>query len=194
MQVEPVTLQGRVVRLEPLQVADAAALAAVADPHTFDYFFMTPAALTADAFATYLTQLLATPAMCPFVVRWQETGQAIGVTTYMDIRPQHRGLEIGTTWYGQAYRGTAVNPESKYLLLRHAFEQLGAIRVQLKTDHRNVHSRRAILKLGAQQEAIFRKHFIMHDGYLRDNVMFSINDNDWPRVKANLEARLGYAP
>jgi RimJ/RimL family protein N-acetyltransferase len=124
----------------------------------------------------------------------QETGQSVGVTCYMDIRPAHRGLEIGSTWIARPYQGTRVNPESKYLLLRHAFENLGAVRVQLKTDGRNRQSQAAIAKLGAQREGVLRKHLILQDGYIRDTVMFSIIAEEWPAVKAGLETRLGYAP
>ncbi len=112
----------------------------------------------------------------------------------MDVRPAHRGLEIGYTWIARAYQGTRVNPECKYLLLRHAFEKLGAIRVQLKTDGRNLQSQHAIEKLGAVKEGVLRKHLILPDGYVRDTVMYSITDSEWPHVKSRLEARLGYIP
>jgi RimJ/RimL family protein N-acetyltransferase len=118
----------------------------------------------------------------------------VGTTSYFDIRPEHRGLEIGYTWLGKAYQGTHINPENKYLLLRHAFETLGAIRVQLKTDRRNLQSQAAIAKLGAKLEGTLRKHSIMEDGYIRDAVMFSVIDLEWPEVKAGLERRLGYVP
>jgi RimJ/RimL family protein N-acetyltransferase len=110
----------------------------------------------------------------------------------MDIQNANRGVEIGTTWIGRAYHGTRVNPEAKYLLLRHAFEEQGAIRVQLKTDSRNQQSQRAIEKLGAVKEGVLRNHMIMPDGYFRHTVMYSITDAEWPAAKARLEARLGY--
>jgi len=112
----------------------------------------------------------------------------------MDIRPEHHGLEIGATWIGKAYQGTSVNPENKYMLLRQAFERLGAIRVQLKTDGRNLQSQAAIAKLGAKHEGVLRKHVLLPDGYERDTVMYSITDDEWPAVKAALEERLGYVP
>jgi RimJ/RimL family protein N-acetyltransferase len=103
-----------------------------------------------------------------------------------------RSLEIGGTWYGLDYQGTAVNPECKYLLLKHAFESLGCIRVQLKTDARNPRSQRAIEKLGAVREGTLRSHMITSDGYVRDSVFYSILDREWYQVKAKLERRLGY--
>jgi ribosomal-protein-alanine N-acetyltransferase len=112
----------------------------------------------------------------------------------LDIRPEHRGLEIGFTWIGKPYHGTQVNPECKYLLLRHAFDDQQAIRVQLKTDLRNLQSQRAIEKLGAVREGVLRKQMIRPDGYLRDTVMYSVTAEEWPGVRARLEERLGYIP
>jgi RimJ/RimL family protein N-acetyltransferase len=142
----------------------------------------------------FMEKTLAMEGRIPFSVVLKESGQPVGSTSYFDIRSAHRGLEIGYTWYAVPYQGTQVNPENKYLLLRHAFETLGAIRVQLKTDKRNLRSQAAIAKLGAKLEGTLRKHSIMEDGYIRDTVMFSITDEEWPGVKAGLEARLGYVP
>ena len=103
------------------------------------------------------------------------------MTCYLDIRAKERGLEIGFTWLAKALQGTQVNPECKYLLLRHAFEEQHALRVQLKTDGRNKQSQRAIEKLGAVREGVLRKHMIMPDGYVRDTVMYSITERqNWP--------------
>ena len=146
------------------------------------------------AFRDYLQRLLDTADMRPFTIRRAESGAPVGVTTYMEIRPAHRGLEIGSTWLARPAQGTAINPEAKYLLLRHAFETLGAVRVQLKTDGRNLQSQRAIAKLGALREGVLRRHMILPDGYIRDTVMFSVIAEEWPAVKAGLEARLGYVP
>lgn len=194
MDVKPVTLEGRLVRMEPLSLDHAARLMEVADPQTFTYMWGKPENWTMADFQAYVQSLLSTPDMCPFATVLKETGQPVGVTTYMEIRPAHRGLEIGSTWIAQPYQGTSVNPECKYLLLRHAFETLGAVRVQLKTDGRNLHSQAAIAKLGAKKEGVLRKHVILPDGYMRDTVMFSITTDEWPQVKAGLEARLGYVP
>ena len=192
--VEPVVLEGHVVRLVPLSMEHAEGLLSVCEPDIFKYFGHFPKQWTLEGFQAYIQGLFDMPDLQPFATTLRETGQPIGVTTYMDIRPAHRGLEIGNTWIGRAYQGTAVNPECKYLLLRHAFETLGAIRVQLKTDGRNLQSQAAIAKLGAKREGTLRKFIIMPDGYLRDNVMFSVIAEEWPEVKASLEARLGYVP
>jgi RimJ/RimL family protein N-acetyltransferase len=194
MQVDPVSLIGRVARLDPLTQDDAAGLFAAADPEIFTYIGARPAEWTLPAFRAYLQRLLDTPDMRAFVIRRAESGAPVGVTTYMDIRPAHRGLEIGSTWVARTAQGAGINPEAKYLLLRHAFETLGAVRVQLKTDGRNLHSQRAIAKLGAQREGVLRRHMILPDGYIRDTVMYSIIAEEWPTVKAGLEARLGYVP
>jgi len=193
MKVEPVRLDGRIVRVEPLSVDHAAELWEVADPELFVYVWSWDAS-SFEAFCASIEKSLSLPDWCPFAIVSQETGKAIGSTSYLEIRPAHRGLEIGSTWIARPYQGTSVNPENKYLLLRHAFETLGAIRVQLKTDGRNLHSQRAIAKLGAKLEGTMRKHIIMPDGYFRDTVVYSITFDEWPEVKAGLEERLGYVP
>jgi RimJ/RimL family protein N-acetyltransferase len=191
--VKPVTLEGRVVRVEPLRPEHAVDLFNLADDDLFKYMWTWSGASPEDLRES-IRQLLSLQGWCPFAIVLRETGKAIGSTSYLDIRPEHRGLEIGSTWIGRPYQGTLVNPENKYLLLRHAFEMLGAVRVQLKTDGRNLHSQRAIAKLGAKLEGTLRKHIILPDGYIRDTVMFSITDEEWPGVKAGLEERLGYVP
>lgn len=192
MNVQPLTLTGQVIRLEPLTLQHAPDLLAagqVESEKTFAYFY-TPTPFNLAGFEDYVRYMLSMSAMVPFATVLLETGQAIGVTTYMDIQPAHRNLEIGFTWMGRAYQGTKVNPEAKYMLLRHAFEEQGALRVQLKTDLRNLQSQRAIEKLGAKKEGVLRKHRILQDGYIRDSVLYSILDTEWPEVKAGLEARL----
>jgi RimJ/RimL family protein N-acetyltransferase len=124
----------------------------------------------------------------------KETGEAVGVSGYLEIRPPHRGLEVGRTWIGKAHQGTRVNPESKYLLLRHAFEDLGAVRVQLKTDLNNLQSQRAIEKLGARREGVLRKYQTRSNGTIRDTVVYSVIAEEWPAVKTGLEARLSGGP
>ena len=126
----------------------------------------------------------------PFTIRNRAGGRILGSTRYYALSPQHRNLEIGYTWLDPAVWRTAVNTECKLLLLRHAFEALGCVRVALRTDLRNRRSRQAIGRLGAMQEGILRKHMILPDGYIRDTVYFSITDEEWPRVKDGLEARL----
>ncbi len=194
MWLKFVPLEGRVISLVPLTMDHAADLWELAEPDLFTYMVAWPPAPDFETFRDIVLKLLATPDRYPYAILLKESGKAVGSTSYLDVRPEHRGLEIGGTWIGKPYQGTAVNPESKYLLLRHAFETLGAIRVQLKTDLRNLHSQRAIEKLGAKKEGVLRKHMILSDGTIRDSVIYSITDDEWPEVKARLEARLGYVP
>jgi RimJ/RimL family protein N-acetyltransferase len=123
----------------------------------------------------------------PFVAVHLASGRVAGATRYLNIMPNDRGLEIGGTWYGLDFQRTAVNTECKYLLLKHAFETLGAIRVQLKTDSRNERSQRAIERLGAVREGVLRNHMVLPDGYIRHSVFYSILDSEWPAVKSRLE-------
>ena len=126
----------------------------------------------------------------PFATVDQTTGRVAGCTRYMNIDKPNRHVEIGATWVGREWQRTAVNTEAKYLMLRHAFETLGCIRVELKTDVLNQQSRNAILRIGATQEGIFRNHVVCEGGRLRDSVWFSIIDSEWPQVKARLEEKL----
>jgi len=190
--VQPVSLVGRMVRLDPMSVDDAEALFAVGDEELFRYIPHRAAEWSAEAFRRYLVELMAIPDRVMLTARLTATGEAIGSSGFLEIRPEHRGLEIGHTWIARAHQGGAANPEMKLLMLRHAFETLGAIRVQLRTDARNTHSQRAIEKLGALREGVLRKHIVMPDGYVRDTVVYSITDAEWPTVKAGLVKRLGY--
>ena len=193
LTVQPATLTGQVVRLEPLTAAHVPALAvAGADEDIWHYMLYGPVTTEAQM-REWVQDLLARQAGgtdLPFAVIHLETGRAAGCTRYMDIQPQNRGLEIGGTWYGTAYQRTAVNTECKYLLLSHAFEELGCLRVQLKTDLRNERSQRAIERIGAQREGVLRDHMILPDGYIRSSVYYSVLRAEWPRVKARLEDAL----
>jgi RimJ/RimL family protein N-acetyltransferase len=120
----------------------------------------------------------------------QASGRGVGRTTFMNISRRDRGLEIGGTWLGRPWQRTGINTEAKYLLLRHAFEELGAVRVQLKTDARNLRSQAAIERLGAVREGVLRQHMLVRDGFIRDTVMYSIIDMEWPAVKKRLEMRM----
>jgi RimJ/RimL family protein N-acetyltransferase len=117
----------------------------------------------------------------------------VGSTSYMDIDPPNRCVEIGATWYAPSHRGTRINPECKLLLLGHAFETLSCVRVTLKCDSRNLHSQAAIAKLGATREGVLRKHRIQPDGYVRDTVYFSVIAEEWPQVRQSLLDRLATA-
>jgi len=192
MNVEPITLEGRWVRLEPLAHHHAAGLAEVArDEEIWRYM---PAKLTTiEQIKHWITETLALQAagaVLPFAIVERAEGRAIGSTRYLNIMPRDRGLEIGWTWLGRAARRTAVNTECKYLLLRHAFETLDCIRVQFKTDQRNERSRRAIERIGGQFEGILRQHMVLPDGSYRDSAFYSIIDAEWPAVKVKLADRL----
>jgi RimJ/RimL family protein N-acetyltransferase len=191
MNIEPITLEGRWVRLEPLAERHAADLAAVSgDEEIWRYMpavLLTPEQVQAWVAATL--DLQASGAVLPFAIVERSSGRAIGGTRYLTIMPKDRGIEIGWTWLARAAWRTPVNTECKYLLLRHAFETLGCIRVQLKTDRRNERSRRAIERIGGQFEGILRNHMIMPYG-LRDSAFYSIIDTEWPEVKAGLVERL----
>lgn len=190
---KPVSLTGQVVRLEPLAEGHVDDLLLLAQDEAIWRYLPYGLLNTREKLRVHVQKLLCHQAAgetVPFAVIHLQSGRAVGMTRYMEIRPEHRGLEIGGTWYGAAYRRTAVNTESKYLLLQHAFETLSCIRVQLKTDARNLASRRAIERLGAKLEGVLRQHIIMPDGYLRDTVLYSILDHEWPEVKIYLMQKL----
>lgn len=189
----PVVLEGRFVRLEPLREGHLPDLAeaALSDPRTWDYMSV-PVRTVADvrAWVEARQAQAASGLALAFAVVDQSSGHAVGSSGYLDYRPADRGVEIGYTWYAPSARGAAVNPEAKLLLLRHAFERLRVMRVQLKTDARNLRSRRAILKLGATEEGVLRKHMLRHGTIVRDSAYYSILDDEWPAVEAGLHARL----
>lgn len=191
LDVGPVVLEGRFVRLEPATLDHALPMSQVATMETFQYF-VTGAPLTVDeeGMRGYISAKLSDPNVVLFSVFSKELGKFVGMTSYMDIRREHLGLEIGMTWYAPEVRGTRVNPECKLLLIGHAIEVLGCERVQLKTDGRNLHSQNAIAKLGAKYEGTLRKHMIFPNGYVRDTVMYSVLAEEWPEVKKGLEERL----
>ena len=130
----------------------------------------------------------------PFATVHAPTGQVIGSTRFMNIDPANRRVEIGATWIAAPWRRTAVNTEAKYLMLRYAFETLGCIRVELKTDALNRRSRNAILRIGATEEGTLRQHMVTWSGRLRDSVYFSVLDSEWPGVKQDLERKLNQEP
>lgn len=192
MIVTPVTLEGKHVQLEPLLAAHHAALTRIGLDE--DLWRWIPAPVrTPEEMSAYIEAALAEQARgvsLPFTIVERSSGKPIGCTRYGNIDRVHRRVEIGWTWIAKPWQRTPVNTEAKYLLLRHAFETLGCIRVELKTDSLNEKSRAAILRIGAQQEGIFRNHMITASGRIRHTVYFSIIDNEWPVVKARLEQRL----
>lgn len=188
----PIRLTGRFVALEPIESRHLTELRhIVGDPRVFAH-------LTSDlgapgALERWVEQALAATAegdQLVFVKRRAADGRLVGSTRYLNIAAPHRRLEIGWTWLVPAVWGGPVNTESKLLLLAHAFETLGAHRVEFRTDLRNVRSQAAIAALGAVREGVFRRHMVVKDGYVRDTVQFAIVDQDWKGIRAGLEARL----
>lgn len=191
MEVLPVRLEGSTIVLEPLRAEHAPGLWPKAEPDVFKWTLEWPRNPSFEAFEDWVYYCMDRPQSLVFSILWKETGEPVGMTGYLEIRPEHRALEIGRTWIGRAFQGGRVNPESKYLLLCHAFEALGAVRVQFKTDSNNTHSQRAIEKLGAKREGVLRRYQTRANGTTRDTVMYSVIAEEWPEVKAGLEGRLG---
>jgi RimJ/RimL family protein N-acetyltransferase len=193
MNVVPVTLEGARVRLEPMVEGHQAPLAAVGlDAELWRW---TPHAVrTPEDMARYVATALGDRARgvaLPFVIVERQSGGIIGSTRYGAIERGHRRVEIGWTWLVRPWQRTGVNTEAKYLLLQHAFETLGCIRVELKTDALNARSRAAIAGIGAREEGTLRSHMITATGRVRDTVYYSIVDREWPEVKKSLAGRLG---
>ncbi len=190
--VEPVTLQGRIVRLEPLSLDHVAGLAGVGlDPAIWRWTIARPA--TEDDLRAWAEAALANRAAgteMPFVTIDAATGRPIGSSRFMNIVLEHRRLEIGWTWIAPPWQRSGANREAKLLQLRHAFEVLGCRRVEFKTDSRNEASRNALLGIGAQFEGIFRNHMVMPEGPMRHSAWYSVIDEEWPAVRDRLEASL----
>jgi RimJ/RimL family protein N-acetyltransferase len=195
MKVVPIVLRGRHVRLEPLTVAHGSGLTEIGLDAELWRWIPVPV-LTPQQMTEYVETALkeqAAGTSLPFAQIDAATGKVIGSTRYGNIDRTHHRVEIGWTWVAPQWQRTGVNTEAKYLLLRHAFETLGCNRVELKTDSLNAKSRAAILRIGAQQEGIFRNHMIMSTGRIRHTVYFSITNEDWPGVKNRLEQRLNHS-
>jgi RimJ/RimL family protein N-acetyltransferase len=192
MDIGPTTLTGRIVRLEPLSLEHAPGLWAVNEADTWTYLPY-GAVDSFDKLRDWVSEMLRRQgqgADLPFAIVLPESSRPIGATRYMTIDRANRSLEIGGSWLGAAWRRTGANTEAKYLLLRNAFETWGCLRVQFRTDLRNERSQRAIQRLGAVREAVFRKYSIMPDGYQRSSVFYSVIDDDWPAVRTHLEGLL----
>src|SRR6202158_4249780 len=192
MMMTPVVLEGQHVRLEPLAKEHLPELARVGLDVELWRWIPVPVR-TAEELAEYIETALEEQkrgVSLPFALIEKATGRAIGSTRYGNIDRTHHRVEIGWTWVAREWQRSAVNTEAKYLLLRHAFETLGCIRVELKTDSLNEKSRAAILRIGAKEEGIFRNHMITSSGRLRHSVYFSIVNSEWSAVKARLESKL----
>ena len=192
-QPEAVALEGAVVRLEPLAAEHHEELLEVAlDPRIWEVGLNQ--IRDADDLRSYIDQALAWRReghSMPFLIRARASGKAVGSTRFGNIDTANRKLEIGWTWIAPPWQRTAINTECKYLLLGHAFDDLGTDRVEFKTDALNQASRAALRRIGATEEGILRHHMITASGRVRDSVYFSILAEEWPRVKADLERKLG---
>lgn len=198
MLVEPVVLGGRFIRLEPLSLEHHAQLCEVGLDE--DIWRWSPSPVqTPGQMRAYIETALewqAKGSALPFVTIEKGSARVVGSTRYMEIDTANRHVEIGATWIGRKWQRTMVNTEAKYLMLRHAFEVFGCLRVELKTDLLNERSRKAILRIGAKEEGIFRNHMITASGRVRHSVYYSIVDSEWPAVKAGLQEKLArpYSP
>lgn len=192
MVVEPVTLEGRAIRLEPLSPVHLPGLVEVGLDEDLWQWNAFPVR-TPEQMSDYVASALAAHTQgiaLPFATIHKGDNRVVGTTRYGNIEKLNRHVEIGWTWIGRAWQRTVVNTEAKYLMLKHAFETLGCLRVELKTDVLNERSRKAILRLGATQEGIFRAHMVTETERIRDSVYFSVIHSEWATVKAGLEEKL----
>ena len=190
MEVKPVVLTGRHVHLEPMSKEHIKGLAEIGVGQNFWDYMLYGRMDSEEDISRWVMDILSRAEKgtdLPFAVIHLTSGRVAGATRYLNILPKDRGLEVGGTWYGTEFQRTAVNTECKYLLLKHAFETLGVIRVQMKTDLRNEGSKRAMERIGAKKEGVLRNHMILPDGRYRDSVFYSILDSEWPDVKKKLE-------
>lgn len=192
MLVTPVTLEGRHVRLEPLSMNHLAPLCEIGfDPELWRVGLSVIG--SQNDMKSYIATALrwqAEGTALPFVTIERPSGTVVGSTRFANIDRTHRRVEIGWTWIARPWQRTPVNTEAKYLMLTHAFETLGCIRVELKTDSLNEKSRNAMLRIGAKEEGTLRNHMITHGGRIRHTVYFSVTNDEWPGVKRSLEEKL----
>jgi RimJ/RimL family protein N-acetyltransferase len=188
----PITLENAFVRLEPLRADHAADLAALTVGTGITRWFPEPLETRAivDHYVAEALDQVSRKVSLPFAIV-DPLGSVVGSTRYMNIVPEHRRLEIGSTFVGAPWQRSATNTAAKLLLLEYGFERLDCLRIELKTDSRNMKSRNAILRIGATEEGTLRRHVTCSDGHQRDTVYFSILADEWPAVKARLQARLG---
>jgi RimJ/RimL family protein N-acetyltransferase len=188
----PLTLEGSVVRLEPLRREHARLFWEIAKEDVDDIFCWIPYSMkTPHDFERVIAKAFDEQERgesVVFATVERTSGRTVGSTRFMNIDRLSRRVEIGSTWIAPAWQRTALNTEAKYLMLRHAFEVWKCMRVELKTDSLNQKSRNAILRIGAKEEGTLRRHLITWSGRVRDTVYFSVLDNEWPAVKAKLEA------
>jgi N-acetyltransferase len=192
MVVKPVRLEGRYVRLEPLSLMHCSQLCEVGLDDEL-WRWITQPVRTAEEMRAYIEEALKRQAegnALPFATLDRSSGRVIGSTRFGNIDCPNRRVEIGWTWLGRQWQRTPANTEAKYLMLEHAFETLGCVRVEFKTDSLNQRSREAILRIGAKEEGVLRNHMVTSSGRLRHSVYYSIIDSEWPAVKAHLQEKL----
>lgn len=189
MDCTPVTLSGKSVTLEPLQTSHLLEIQAAArDGELWKLFFTTvPSPETTQKWLDIALDMQEQQKALPFVVRDHRSGNIVGSTRFCNIEHQHQRVEIGYTWYAASLQRSSINTESKLLLLSHAFEIWNCIAVEFRTDWFNKRSQAAIERLGAKRDGILRNHTILPDGRIRDTVVYSILQNEWPGVKQNLQ-------
>ena len=185
-----VVLEGERIRLEPLS-ADHAQGLYNRGRMAADWAFMPRSCFIdmADV-RQWVEEALQDPTQMPFTIMEKAKGRVVGSTRFLHMRPEHRTVEVGWTWLGQEWQRTGVNTEAKLLLLSHAFDRMGYIRGELKTDARNLPSQRALERIGATREGVLRNHMIVQGGYRRDSVYFSVIDEEWSEVKERLQRLL----
>ncbi|MED1791665.1 GNAT family protein [Brevibacillus nitrificans] len=192
LNIAPVTLEGKYVRLEPLRHAHIEGIWEAGRYENIWTYMSIKIDRLEDAVSFVETAMRNEEEGIdlPFAILSREDGKVIGSTRFLNIARKDRGLEIGFTWLTPSVWKSAINTECKYLLMRHCFEQLGCIRVQLKTDSRNLNSQRAIARIGGVREGVLRNHMILPDGYVRDSVYFSITHTEWKNVQEKLHLLL----
>ena len=193
LEITPVTLSTNRLLLRPLERSDETALISAASDGSL-WEKRTTTVPRPEEMRAYIEKALSQAAAgtaLPFTTIVRDGDLVVGSTRYMNIDPGNHHVEIGTTWIAQSWQRSFVNTHAKFLLLRHAFETLGCIAVELRTHSLNHQSRQAIERLGAKQDGLLRRHMIMPDGHIRDTVVYSIIREEWPLVKEELARRLG---
>ncbi|HEY6088689.1 MAG TPA: GNAT family protein [Gemmatimonadaceae bacterium] len=190
--LEPIVLEGDFVRLEPMTLDHHAGLTEVGlDPQIWRYTLVVIG--TPEEMRSYMESALKLQRQgttLPFVTIERSSGRIVGSTRFGNYDPANRRIEIGWTWIAPAWQRTAINTEAKLLMLSHAFEKLHCVRVELKTDVLNTPSRKAMLRIGAKEEGVLRKHSLVWDGRYRDSIYYSVLDEEWPGVKQQLQKML----
>lgn len=188
MDVRPIVLEGEILRLEPMTLDHAQGLYN-RGRNAVDWAYMPRRCFVDQADVRHwIDEALAKPHQLPFTLIEKAKGRVVGSSRYLNIREEHRALEIGWTWLGEEWLRSGVNTEAKFLMLNHAFERLGCIRVEFKTDARNKRSQRALERIGAIREGVLRNHMIVQGGFFRDSVYYSIIESEWPGVRERLQA------